>query len=108
MSTIKKTIEEIKIEEQVDIKKPVKAVKKEVYIYVGETVANHKINIIKNSIIKDLKSYEKLFKKIPGLKKLFIKLSDYPEIKMRMKEATSPINKRIEEVGKLMREVKNV
>ena len=83
-------------------------INKEIFVYVGETVANHRINITKNSIIKDLKSYKDLFKEIPGLEKLFIKIANYPEVKMRMKEPTSSINRRIKEVGKIMREVTNV
>jgi hypothetical protein len=100
MITIKKN--NIEKEEKIE-----KNISKEAFVYVGETVANHRINIVKNSIVKNLDNYKKIFKEIPGLIKLFIKISDYAEVKTRMRDENSWINKKIIEVGKRMREEKD-
>ncbi|MGL6063846.1 MAG: hypothetical protein ACRC0S_02040 [Fusobacteriaceae bacterium] len=79
-----------------------------IYVYIGETVANHKINITKNSIVNNLDKYKKLFTEITGMKDLFVEINKYSTIKNKMKEINSPINKKIKEVSMKLREVTNV
>ncbi|MGL5122799.1 MAG: hypothetical protein ACRC6K_01335 [Fusobacteriaceae bacterium] len=108
MITIKDD-KDIKINKTNQLKKEYAETKStKIYVYIGETVANHKINITKNSIVNNLEKYNKLFTEIIGMKDLFVEINKYSAIKQKMKEINAPINKKIKEVSMKLREVTNV
>ena len=76
----------------------------EIYIYIGETIATSEINIRKNDLIKDILTFKKTFDKYEGLEKLFVKMSEYPVLKERLKNKNYYIHKKISELVKQIRE----
>jgi len=74
-------------------KAPILLEKGKTYIYIGDNMATGEINLIKNTVIKDITPILKALEKDAELKSLFLGLKEYAKIKNRLRDPNYRLNR---------------